>query len=296
VFGKRRTRLFYIFTMPWIIGFILLTAGPMIYSLYLSFTNSSGFGTPEWVGFDNYIRMFNGDPLFWKSLGNTIFYTLLSVPLSLVTGYLLAVLLNSKVKFMGIFRTIFYLPSIVPAVATALLWMLIFQPNFGIANAVLEFFGLPTSMWLLSEQMVKPTLVIMSLWGIGGGMVIYLASLQEVPKALYEAAEIDGASTWSKFWNITIPMTSPVIFFQFVMGLIGALQVFTEAYVVSSGTGGPNYASLFYVFYLYQQGFQYFNQGYASALAWILFIIILVLSVFVFKYLGDKVYYEAEDL
>lgn len=296
MFGKRKTKLFYMFTMPWIIGFILLTAGPMIYSLYLSFTDSSGFGTPEWIGFDNYIRMFTGDPLFWKTMGNTIFYTLLSVPLSLITGYLLAVLLNSKVKFMGIFRTVFYLPSIVPTVATALLWMLIFQPNFGIANAILDFFGLPTSMWLLSEQMVKPTLVIMSLWGVGGGMVIYLASLQEVPRALYEAAEIDGASTWSKFWNITIPLTSPVIFFQFVMGLIGALQVFTESFVVSSGTGGPNNASLFYVFYLYQQGFQYFNQGYASALAWVLFIIILVLSVFVFKYIGDKVYYEAEDL
>jgi len=296
MFGKRKTKLFYIFTLPWILGFILLTAGPMIYSLYLSFTDSSGFGTPEWIGLDNYIRMFTGDPLFWKTIGNTIFYTLLSVPLGLITGYLLAVLLNSKVRFMGIFRTIFYLPSIVPTVATALLWTLIFQPNFGIANAILEFFNLPTSMWLLSEQMVKPTLIIMSLWGVGGGMVIYLASLQEVPKSLYEAAEIDGASTWSKFWNITVPLTSPVIFFQFVMGLIGALQVFTESFVVSSGTGGPNNASLFYVFYLYQQGFQYFNQGYASALAWVLFVVILILSIFVFKYIGDKVYYEAEDL
>jgi len=294
--GKKRTKLFYLFTMPWIIGFLLLTAGPMIYSLYLSFTSSSGFGTPEWVGLDNYIRMFTEEPLFWKSLWNTIFYTILSVPLSLITGYSLAVLLNSKVKYMGIFRTIFYLPSIVPTVATALLWTLIFQPNFGIANAILDFIGLPTSMWLLSEQMVKPTLVIMSLWGVGGGMIIYLASLQEVPQALYEAAELDGASTWQKFWNVTIPMTSPVIFFQFVMGLIGSLQVFTEAYVVSDGTGGPNYSSLFYVFYLYQQGFQYFNQGYASALAWVIFVIIVILSIFVFKYLGDKVYYESGDL
>src|SRR5690625_4026071 len=199
MFGKRKMRLFYMFTMPWIIGFLLLTAGPMIYSLFLSFTDSSGFGTSEWVGLDNYVRMFTKDPLFWKSLGNTVFYTMLSVPISLATGYLLAVLLNSKVKFMGIFRTIFYLPSIVPTVATSLLWMLIFQPNFGIANAVLDFFNLPTSMWLLSEQMVTPTLVIMSLWGVGGGMVIYLASLQEVPKSLYEASDIDGASTWRKF-------------------------------------------------------------------------------------------------
>lgn len=267
----------------------------MLYSLYLSFTNSSGFGTPDWVGLDNYSRMFNQDPLFWKSLGNTFFYTALSVPLSLVTGYLLAVLLNTKVKFMGVFRTIFYLPSIVPTVATSLLWMLIFQPNFGIANAILDFFGLPTSLWLLSEQMVKPTLVIMSLWGIGGGMVIYLAGLQEVPKSLYEAADMDGASTWRKFFNITVPMTSPVIFFQLIMGLIGALQVFTQAYVVSSGSGGPNYQSLFFVFYLYQQGFRYFNQGYGSAMAWILFFLVLILTGFIFNSVGKKVYYESGD-
>lgn len=293
--SKNRTKLFYMFTFPWIAGFILLTAGPMLYSLYLSFTDSTGFGSPQWIGLENYQKMFTEDSLFWKSMGNTLFYTLLSVPLSLVTGYLLAVLLNAKVKMIGIFRTIFYLPSIVPTVATSLLWTLIFQPNFGIANAVLDFFGLPTSMWLLSEQMVKPTLVIMSLWGIGGGMVIYLASLQEVPVTLYEAAELDGANTWNKFWNITVPITSPVIFFQLIMGLIGSLQVFTQAYVVSSGTGGPNYQSMFYVFYLYQQGFRFFNQGYGSALAWVLFVIVLVLTVFIFKFVGKKVYYEAGD-
>lgn len=293
--SKTRTKLFYSFTFPWILGFLLLTAGPMLYSLYLSFTNFSGFGTPEWTGIDNYTRMFTEDPLFWTSLWNTVFYSMLSVPLSLITGYLLAVLLNQKVKFIGIFRTIFYLPSIVPTVATALLWTLIFQPNFGIANAMLDFFGLPTSLWLLSEQMVKPTLVIMSLWGIGGGMVIYLASLQEVPRSLYEAAELDGASTWQKFWNITVPITSPVIFFQLIMGLIGALQVFTEAYVVSSGSGGPNYQSMFFVFYLYQQGFRYFNQGYGSALAWVLFVIVLLLTAFVFRSVGRKVYYESGD-
>lgn len=293
--SKKRNKLFYLFTFPWIIGFLLLTAGPMVYSLYLSFTNSSGFGTPEFVGLDNYKQMFSEDPLFWKSLGNTIFYTLLSVPLSLVTGYLLAVLLNTKVKFMGVFRTIFYLPSIVPTVATSLLWILIFQPNFGIANAILDFFNLPTSMWLLSEQMVKPTLIIMSLWGVGGGMVIYLAGLQEVPTSLYEAAEIDGASSWHKFWNITVPITSPVIFFQLIMGLIGSLQVFTQAYVVSGGSGGPNYQSMFFVFYLYQQGFQFFNQGYGSALAWMLFILVLILTAFVFKFIGKQVYYESGD-
>lgn len=293
--NKNRTKLFYTFTLPWILGFTIFTAGPMLYSLYLSFTDFSGFGSPEWIGLGNYKQMFTEDPLFWKSLGNTIFYTLLSVPLSLITGYLLAVLLNTKVKFMGIFRTIFYLPSIVPTVATSLLWMLIFQPNFGIANAILKFVGLPTSMWLLSEQMVKPTLIIMSLWGIGGGMVIYLAGLQEVPNSLYEAAELDGASTWRKFWNITVPMTSPVIFFQLIMGLIGALQVFTQAYVVSNGAGGPNYQSMFFVFYLYQQGFRYFNQGYGSALAWVLFVLVLILTAFIFKFVGKQVYYESGD-
>lgn len=292
--SKKRTKLFYLFTFPWIIGFLGLTAGPMLYSLYLSFTEFSGFGSPEWIGLRNYERLFN-DPLFFQSMYNTFFYTFLAVPLGLVAGYLLAVLLNQKVRFMGVFRTIFYLPSIVPVVATTLLWMLIFQPNFGIANAILSFFGLPTSLWLLSEAMVKPTLIIMSLWGVGGGMVIYLASLQEVPQTLYEAAELDGAGTIQKFLNITIPMTSPVIFFQLVMGLIGSLQVFTQAFVASSGTGGPNYQSMFYVFYLYMHGFRYFNQGYGSALAWVLFVVVVIFTALVFKFLSKYVYYQVGD-
>lgn len=292
--SKKRTKLFYLFTFPWIFGFLTLTVGPMLYSLYLSFTDFSGFGQPDWIGISNYQRLLN-DSLFYQSLWNTFVYTFLSVPLGLIAGYLLAVLLNQNVKFIGIFRTIFYLPSIVPVVASTLLWMLIFQPNFGIANAILDFFGLPTSLWLLSEQMVKPTLVIMSLWGIGGGMVIYLASLQEVPQSLYEAAELDGAGSLQKFFKITVPLTSPVIFFQLVMGLIGSLQVFTQAFVASSGTGGPNYQSMFYVLYLYMHGFRYFNQGYGSALAWVLFVIVIIFTTIVFKFLGKYVYYQVGD-
>lgn len=261
----------------------------------MSFTDYSGLGSANWVGIENYKKIFTEDPLFWQSLWNTLFYTIIGVPLGLVVGYMLAVLLNSKVKFMGVFRTIFYLPSLVPTVASSLLWILIFQPDFGIANAILSFFHLPNSNWLLSEAMVKPSLIIMSLWGAGGGMVIYLAGLQSVPVALYEAAELDGAGKIRKFWNVTVPMTSNVIFFNLIMGLIGSFQVFTQAYVVSSGNGGPNYKSLFYVFYLYQDAFKFFKMGYASALAWILFIIILIFTVIQFKVFGKKVYYEFDE-
>jgi len=293
--NKSRTLLFYLFILPWLIGFVVFTAGPMVYSLYMSFTDYSGLGAANWVGLENYKKLFTEDPLFWQSLWNTFFYTIVGVPLGLVVGYMLAVLLNTKVRFMGLFRTIFYLPSLVPTVASSLLWILIFQPDFGIANSILSFFHLPTSNWLLSEGMVKPTLIIMSLWGAGGGMVIYLAGLQSVPASLYEAAELDGAGKFHKFWNITIPMTSNVIFFNLIMGLIGSFQIFTQAYVVSSGNGGPNYKSLFYVFYLYQDAFKFFKMGYASALAWILFIIILIFTLIQFKVFGKKVYYEYDE-
>lgn len=289
------TRLLYLFISPWLIGFFIFVAGPMLASLYFSFTEFSGFGSPEWVGLKNYVTLFTDDPLFRKSLWNTFFYTIFSVPLGLIAGYLLAVLLNSKVKYMPLFRTIFYLPSIVPAVASSLLFILIFQPQFGIANAILEFFGLPTSKWLYSEMMAKPTLIIMSLWGVGGGMIIYLAGLQDIPQSLYEAAELDGAGPLQKFFKITIPMTSNVIFFNLIMGIIGSFQIFTQAYIVSDGKGGPNNATLFYVLYLYQNAFQYFKMGYASALAWILFIITVVFTFLVFRYIGRMVYYEVDD-
>lgn len=288
---KRTTLLFYLFISPWLLGFFIFTVGPMLYSLYMSFTDFSGIGSAKFVGLQNYITMFTNDPLFWKSLWNTFYYTVLGVPLGLVVGYLLALLLNSKVKGLGAWRTVFYLPSLVPAVASSLLWMLIFQPDFGVANAILRFAHMPTSNWLLSEVMSKPTLIIMSLWGAGGGMVIYLAGLQQVPVSLYEAADLDGASTLRKFFTITVPMTSNVIFFNLIMGLIGSFQIFTQAYVISNGKGSPNNSTLFYVLYLYQNAFSFFKMGYASALAWILFLIILVVTIVQFKVFGDKVYY-----
>lgn len=292
---KKQTLMFYLFISPWLIGFLIFTAGPMLYSLYMSFTDYTGLKEASWVGLQNYKTIFTDDPLFWKSLWNTLFYTVIGVPMGLIVGYLLAVLLNSKVKFMGVFRTIFYIPTLVPAVASSLLWILIFQPDFGIANAVLDLFHLPTSNWLLSEVMVKPTLIIMSLWGAGGGMIIYLAGLQQVPQALYEAADLDGAGPFKKFFKITIPMTSNVIFFNLIMGLIGSFQIFTTAYIVGDGTGGPNNSALFYVVYLYQNAFNYFKMGYASALAWILFIIVLAVTAVQFKFFGSKVYYEFDD-
>ncbi|TDQ40685.1 carbohydrate ABC transporter permease [Aureibacillus halotolerans] len=289
---SRSTLLFYLFISPWLIGFLVFGAGPMVFSLFMSFTEWDIIGGAEWIGVGNFKELLQ-DPLFWKSIWNTVYFTGLSVPLSLVFGYLLAVLLNTKVRFMSVFRTIFYLPSLVPAVASSLLWMLIFQPEFGLANAMLSSLHLPTSDWIMSETMVKPALIIMGLWGVGGGMVIYLAGLQGVPKSMYESAEIDGAGRWAKLVNVTIPMTSHVIFFNLIMGIIGSFQVFTQAYVMSEG--GPNYASLFYVHYLYQNAFQYFEMGYASALAWVLFLIILVFTLLQFKFFGRKVYYEFDD-
>ncbi|GMK37287.1 spermidine/putrescine ABC transporter permease [Paenibacillus sp. CCS19] len=294
----KQTGLFYLFISPWLLGFLGLTAGPMLYSLYMSFTDWQIFGDANWVGLSNYKTLFH-DKIFWISLWNTLYYTFISVPLGLVFGYLLAVLLNQKVKGLGVFRTIFYLPSIVPAVASSLLWLLVFQPEFGLANAILSYLHLPTSNWIMSEHMVKPSLIIMSLWGVGGGMVIYLAGLQSVSPSLYEAAEIDGATRWKKFWRITVPMTSNVIFFSLIMGLIGSFQIFTQAFVMttdaSGQNGGPNYASTFYVLYLYNNAFKYFKMGYASALAWVLFLIIILFTFIQFKVFGKKVYYEAED-
>ncbi|WP_461224765.1 carbohydrate ABC transporter permease [Lacticaseibacillus suihuaensis] len=291
--GKNSAKYFYLFISPWLIGFFIFTVGPMLYSLYMSFTNYNGIGTATFVGLDNY-KALTHDPLFWKALWNTLIYTVFGVPLGLIVGYLLAYLLNAKVHFMKLFRTIFYIPSLVPAVASSLLWVLIFQPDFGIANSILEFFHLPPSAWLLSETMVKPALIIMSLWGAGGGMIIYLAGLQQVPEALYEAAELDGASKFRQFFTITIPMTSNVIFFNLIMGMIGSFQIFTTAYIVGNGQGGPNNSALFFVVYLYQNAFSFFKMGYASALAWVLFVIILIVTLIQFKVVGKHVYYEVD--
>lgn len=279
----------YLYALPWFIGFIVFTAGPIIASFLLSFTNWDLIRPPKWIGFGNY-KALTEDPLFWQGLKVTSIYAAFSVPLGIAGGLAIAVLMNQKIKGLSIFRTIYYLPAVVSGVAVSLLWSWIFNPDFGVLNYLLSLIGIKGPGWIYDEKWALPSLIIMSLWGVGGGMVIYLASLQGVPTELYEAAIIDGASSWRRFWSITIPMISPVIFFQLIMGIIGSFQVFTQAYIMTSG--GPNNATLFYVLYLYQNAFQWFKMGYASALAWVLFLVILILTLVQFKMANYWVYYE----
>jgi len=283
----------YLCLLPWLLGFIIITAGPIIASFILSLLRYDMAHPAVFVGLQNYKTMFFEDPLFWKSLKVTSYYTLLVVPLSVIGALLIALLMNQNLRFMNLFRTIFYLPSVLSGVAVALLWSWVFNRDFGVLNYLLDrLFGILGPNWLGTEEWVVPALVIMALWGVGGGMIIFLAGLQGIPTQLYEAAEIDGANSWQEFWKITIPLLTPTIFYQLIIGIIGAWQIFTQAYVMTQG--GPNYASLFYVLYIYFNAFVWFKMGYACALAWILFMIILVCTVLVFRSSLYWVYYEAE--
>jgi len=276
--------------LPVIIGFFLWTVGPTIASFILSLTRWPTAGSPEFIGLGNYIQMFGRDYLFKKSLGVTTYYAFGSIPLVIIAAFIVAMLLNQKVRGQSIFRTMYYLPSVVPTVASALLWLWLFNPNFGLLNYILSMFGLPQLMWIYDETQVVPSFIIMSIWAMGGTMLIFLAGLQGIPNSLFEAIEIDGGNWWAKFRNITVPMMTPVIFFNLVMGIIGSFQIFNQAYIMTDG--GPNNASLFFVYYLYLNAFRYGKMGYACALAWILFLTILGLTLIVFKSSSYWVFYE----
>ncbi len=289
----RRNRLIgWLFISPWIIGFLAFALYPFIASLFYSFTNYNILSPPQWIGGQNYQQMIK-DPLFWQSLYNTLYYTVVFVPISTVIAIAIALLLNMKIKGLAIYRTLFYLPSVVPLVASSILWVWLFNPSFGFIDAFLRAIGLPAPGWLYSDAWVKPSLVLMSLWGIGQPIVIYLAGLQGVPNDLYEAAVLEGANTWQRVWYVTIPMISPVILFNVILGLIGSFQYFTQAYVMTQG--GPDNSSLFFALYLYQQAFQCLHLGYASAMAWLLFVLILVATLFVFRSSARWVYYGGEQ-
>ena len=286
---KREAVWAYLFLSPWILGFLIFLAGPMIASLYFSFTEYKVVKPPVWLGLANYTRMF-GDDLFYHSLKVTVMYTFLSVPLSIVVGLLVAVLLNQDVKLSGLFRTIFYLPSVISGVAIAIVFSWIFNFRFGILNYFLSLVGIEGPNWLGHPRWTLWAFVLMSLWGVGGNIVIFLAALQGVPSVLYEAAEIDGASKWRCFWRITLPMISPAILFVLIMGVICTFQTFTQAYIMTGG--GPAHSTLFYLLYLYRNAFNWFEMGYASALAWVLFIIMLILTLVMLKTSSQWVYYE----
>jgi multiple sugar transport system permease protein len=286
---RRSTIAGYLFISPVVLGYLIWVAGPMAMAVWLSLTDWDMLRPAVFVGLGNFRAMLQDD-LFWKSLTVTFYYTLVSVPLSLSFSFAVALLMNVKVRGITLFRLLFYLPSIVPAVANAVLWVWVLNSEFGLLNTALNWLGLPKVLWLQDPVWAMPALIVMSLWAIGGGMVTCLAGLQGIPQHLYEAAEIDGAGYWSRFRHVTIPMMSPVLFFNLVIGLIGALQTFTQGYLMTKG--GPQNATLFYGLYIYRSAFRDFKMGYASALALVLFAIVLLLSLFVFRYLGKLVYYE----
>jgi len=278
-----------IFTSPFIVGFLVFSFYPIGASLFYSFTSYRILTPPHWIGLGNYQRMLFTDELFWTSLYNTSFFTLLSVPSGLLASFVLALALNANIRGLSIYRTVFYLPSLVPTVAVAIIWLWLFHTRYGLLNIILQWLGLPRVGWLTSPGMAKPSLAIMGLWAIGPTVIIFLASLQDVPQQLYEAAEIDGAYYLQKTVYITVPMVTPVILFNLIMGLIGSFQYFTQAYIMTNG--GPVNATLMYVMYLYKNGFEYIQMGYASAMAWVLFLVILLCTAVVLRSSGRWVYY-----
>jgi multiple sugar transport system permease protein len=280
----------YLGILPWVIGFFAFTLGPMLASIYFSLTQWDIVRAPIWIGLANYVKLFTDDPLFFIALKVTLTYVALSVPLKLIAGLGLSLLLNLKVRGMNVFRTIFYLPAVLSGVAVALMWIWIMHPEMGVVNMILSRFGIEVPKWFWAPETALISVVIMSLWYVGGGAVIYLAGLQNIPPHLYEAAEIDGANRWHRFRSVTLPLLTPTLFLQLVTGLIDAFQVFTAVYIITKG--GPLKATFFYMLYLYQTAFEEFNMGYASAMAWVLTIIIVLCSVVVFRTSNRWVYYE----
>ncbi len=270
----------YLFILPWIIGFTALTLGPMLFSLYTSFTDYTMTGTPHFTGIENYRRIFTEDPLFWKSLSNTVYYVLLEVPIVTVLGVVTALMLNEVVVGIRIYRTIFYLPSIMVGIGTYFLWMLMLNPSNGIVNQFLFLFGIEGPNWLFDPNWTKPSIILMKVWGVGGQMLLYLARLRSIPEEYYEAGAIDGTNMWTRIRYITLPLLTPVIFYNLIIGIVGSFQIFQEGYILSGdGSGGPQNSLLFYNLYIWKQAFTYFRTGYASALSWIMFVIVLILTV-----------------
>jgi multiple sugar transport system permease protein len=291
--ARREAITFYLCIAPWLIGFLVFIAYPILRSLYLSFTHYQIGGQPIFTGLDNFRRL-TEDSNFWQSIKVTLLYVLGSVPGSTVIAIGVAMLLAQKIRFVSVWRTIYFLPSVVSAVAVAVLWGYVFNPEYGLINTLLAYIGIKGPGWISSEYWALPSLIFMSWWTIGGQIVIYLAGLKSIPRELYEVAEIDGAGPWARFWHVTIPMLSPTILFNVVLGFIGAFQVFDSPFVLTEGQGGPNRATLTYMLNLYKEAFQLGNLGFASTLAWVLFLIIMLLTALIIRSSALWVYYESE--
>jgi multiple sugar transport system permease protein len=300
---RKNLRTGLLFISPWLVGFATFTLYPSLASLYYSFTNLKILQTPQWIGLANYVQL-TKDPLFWKSLGNTLYLTLVGVPCSVLVALSIALLLNRKeIRGIGVFRTIFYLPFVVPAVAGAVLFIFLLNPSIGLINQILALAGIDGPGWFFDPAWAKNGIVLLMIWSAGDIIIIYLGALQGVPRALYEAAEVDGAGPWVKLRHVTIPMISPAILFNLITGAINAFQYFTQAYVIGNGVtraandasiGGVQNSLLMYGLHLYNNGFRYFNMGYASALAWLLLITTLLATVVLLRVSRSRVYYEGE--
>ncbi|HPG43375.1 MAG TPA: sugar ABC transporter permease [Acholeplasmataceae bacterium] len=293
---KQENLIGYLFASPWLLGLIVLGAFPILASFYISFTNYDMISAPKFIGLANYRILFTNDALFWKSLGNTFYHVIIAIPLGIIVGVCLALLLNNKIKGMSIYRTLFYLPNVVSIVAMALLWLWLFQPSFGIINEILnpiyKLFNMEPLRWHQAVETSKITLIIMGLWSAGGSMVIYLAQMQDIPYSLYESAEMDGANWIKKTIYITLPLMTPSIFFNFIMGLIGGFQVFTIAYIMTSG--GPSRSTYYYAYYMFDKMIADQAMGMASAMAWILLVIVLIFTMVALR-LNKYVVYLGEE-
>jgi len=285
----RQALIGFVFVLPWITGFCILTLFPLIASILLSFTRYDIVSKPVWVGLANYRELLLSDPVFWNSLKVTIKYALVAVPLGIMTGVGLALLLNSNIRGISIYRTIFYLPSIVPVVATSVVFMWILNPQIGLVNTILKQFGIQGPAWLGDVRWSLWSLIFMSLWGVGGSMIIYLAGLKDIPLELYEAAMVDGAGLWRRTIHITLPMLTPVIFFNLIMGIIHAFQYFAQAFIMTQG--GPQDSTNFYALYLFNRAWSYLDMGYACAMAWILFAMVMVITLLIFRSHTSWVHY-----
>ena len=291
---SREARAGWLFISPWLIGFLCLTGGPLLFSLYASFTNYNMTSRMDFIGLSNYIKMFTKDPVFWKSLGNTLYYVALAVPCSCICAIFLATLLNQKVKGTPLFRMLFYLPTVLSGVAVYQLWMQLLAPQSGLINSVLRLVGIEGPSWLSDPAWTKPSLVMMRVWALGTSMLLYLSSMNSVSRDLYEAADIDGASFLQKFRKITLPQISPIIFFDIITNMTGAFHVFQEALVMSkNGKGDPAGSLLFYNLHIYQEAFTHYDMGYASAMAW--FLLLIVMSITVVNLIASKYWVHTEE-
>ncbi len=280
------------FCSPWIIGFLAFSVVPIVASLYYSFTVYSVLQPPRWIGLSNYVELLSDDPLFWISLWNTVYYVVLANIVGGTVALVLAMLLNMKVRGLSFYRTVFYIPVIVPVVASSIIWLWLFNPQYGVLNYAFTLFGIGPIPWLTDPGWSKNSLVLMSLWSVGNAVVIFLAGLQDIPPEMVEAASLDGANAFQRIRFITIPMITPVILFNVTIGLISGFQVFTQAYIMTNG--GPADSTLFYALYLYRNAFRFFKMGYASGQAWILFVLILLSSLLLFKSSTRWVHYAGE--